>query len=235
MSPEQARGAKDIDGRSDLWPLAVVTYRCLVGEPPFQGAQVIDLLMDICGGPIPVPSEHAPGIARELDAWWSPRARRGCVRHGRPRRSPCVGHAGLPLRPTHALRNVRQATQARIRDRRACAAEGADIAANATHASLEGVKEVSRTWTRTGHKTIDGKLLAAMARLGATNTGRGATARATNAGRCAVPRTRRSTDRLTTRRPKPCRRAESAAAQAHTNRSSHGAPSGWCCFSLGRR
>jgi eukaryotic-like serine/threonine-protein kinase len=37
MSPEQATGRSEIDGRSDQYSLACVVYEMLVGEPPFTG------------------------------------------------------------------------------------------------------------------------------------------------------------------------------------------------------
>jgi Serine/threonine protein kinase len=37
MSPEQAAGQTDLDGRSDEYSLACVVYELLSGEPPFVG------------------------------------------------------------------------------------------------------------------------------------------------------------------------------------------------------
>jgi serine/threonine-protein kinase len=45
MSPEQALGEREIDGRSDLYSLAVVGYHMLVGETPFKAANTPAMLV----------------------------------------------------------------------------------------------------------------------------------------------------------------------------------------------
>ena len=69
MSPEQARGLKTVDTRSDLWALGVIAFRCATGVLPFQGEALGDLLVRICAFPIPAPSASAPDLPPEFDAW----------------------------------------------------------------------------------------------------------------------------------------------------------------------
>lgn len=44
MSPEQAVGAQDVDGRSDIYSLGCVVYEMLAGQPPFHGSSLRELL-----------------------------------------------------------------------------------------------------------------------------------------------------------------------------------------------
>lgn len=71
MSPEQARGLRSVDTRSDLWSLAVIGFRCMVGRLPFEGEAVGDLLVKICTSPIPAPSSMKPELSPQIDAFFA--------------------------------------------------------------------------------------------------------------------------------------------------------------------
>ena len=60
MSPEQAAGEREIDGRSDLYSLGILGYQMLTGEPPFAaGSTPAMLVKHISERPIPVEQRRA--------------------------------------------------------------------------------------------------------------------------------------------------------------------------------
>jgi len=68
MSPEQMRGAKELDSRSDLWSVAVMACECITGRRPFEGATVGGLALAICSGPVPRASELGT-VTPAFEAW----------------------------------------------------------------------------------------------------------------------------------------------------------------------
>lgn len=75
MSPEQAAGEREIDGRSDLYSLGIVSYQMLTGELPFQAPTVAGILMKQITEPAPdlrlqrrdVPEDLALAVSRCLE------------------------------------------------------------------------------------------------------------------------------------------------------------------------
>src|SRR5262245_24359558 len=62
MSPEQARGLKSVDHRTDLYSLGMVTFMMLTGHPAFTGESFGDILVAICTQPLPTLHQVAPWL-----------------------------------------------------------------------------------------------------------------------------------------------------------------------------
>lgn len=66
MSPEQAAGESEIDGRSDLYSLGIVTYQMLSGELPFNAPTVAGILMKHITEPAPLLHERFHDVPEDL-------------------------------------------------------------------------------------------------------------------------------------------------------------------------
>ena len=92
MSPEQAMGERDVDGRSDIYSLGVVAYQMLAGETPFKATNTPAMLMKHVSEPPPplrrrrgeIPVSLASAVERALakkpeDRWHSAAEMRDAV------------------------------------------------------------------------------------------------------------------------------------------------------------
>ncbi len=68
MSPEQAAGEADVDGRSDLYALASLLYDMLAGEPPFTGPTMESILVQRFTRPAPRITVKRPNVPRGIEA-----------------------------------------------------------------------------------------------------------------------------------------------------------------------
>jgi serine/threonine-protein kinase len=75
MAPEVLTSRR-IDCRADLWSLAVVLYRAVVGRLPFDAEHMSDLVLAICSDPLPLPSQVVPALGAEIDAFFRRALRR---------------------------------------------------------------------------------------------------------------------------------------------------------------
>jgi serine/threonine-protein kinase len=67
MSPEQASGNQELDGRSDVYSLACVMYEMLAGDPPFTGPTAPAIIARQLVDPVPSLSTVRPTVPEELE------------------------------------------------------------------------------------------------------------------------------------------------------------------------
>jgi len=70
MSPEQIRGASQVDHRADLYSLGMVFYNMVTGSHAFDGPSYSDVLVAICTEKLPDIRLAAPWLPASLGAWF---------------------------------------------------------------------------------------------------------------------------------------------------------------------
>jgi len=68
MSPEQAAGNKDLDGRSDQYALGCLLYEMLAGQPPFTGPTAQSVVHQHFTSEARPITDIRPGVSREVAA-----------------------------------------------------------------------------------------------------------------------------------------------------------------------
>lgn len=94
MAPEQARSAKSVDARADIWAIGVILYRLLSGAEPLRGESLTDLLLAIVQDEPKPLRELRPDAPEELAAVID-----RCMRKKPDDRYQNVGELALALAP----------------------------------------------------------------------------------------------------------------------------------------
>lgn len=68
MSPEQGRGVRELDARTDIYSLGIILYELIVGDVPYKADTPYAVIHDHIYTPLPMPRVINPSIAPEVEA-----------------------------------------------------------------------------------------------------------------------------------------------------------------------
>ncbi|MFZ4814925.1 MAG: protein kinase domain-containing protein [Phototrophicaceae bacterium] len=68
ISPEQAKGVKNLDGRADVYSLGIILYQVIVGDVPFSADTPYATIHDHIYTQLPPPSEINPDVPAVVEA-----------------------------------------------------------------------------------------------------------------------------------------------------------------------
>jgi len=67
ISPEQAKGEKNLDNRTDIYSFAVMLYEMVVGQVPFSSDTPFSIIHDHIYSPLPLPHLVNPSVPDEVE------------------------------------------------------------------------------------------------------------------------------------------------------------------------
>ena len=102
LSPEQARGERTIDTRSDQYSLAVILYEAITGTAPASGETVFEVIMRVAHGEFLPPRALVADLPEEIE-----RVILRALSLSPENRYPAVADLGAALLP-HASRRSRE-------------------------------------------------------------------------------------------------------------------------------
>jgi serine/threonine protein kinase len=135
MSPEQARGLKSIDQRTDLYSLGLVAYTMFTGNLAFASESFGDLLLQICTAPLPSLAAGAPWLPPGVDGWFQ----KACAREPQDRFGSAQEFAdGLRNAAGVTLQSPRGSSLPEVRGQQISGIEQPAFASTASGASMGG-------------------------------------------------------------------------------------------------